>query len=65
MGKNLYMIMLLRGGYIYVGILHEGLPIGQEINKNVYNVFILKKRDDDGGRYEYNYEYRVSKDLLD
>ena len=59
-----YMIMLPGGGYYYVGTLHEGLPVGQEINKYGYNAFILKYRVNGGGRYPYDFEYKAAKDLI-
>ena len=59
-----YMIMLPGGGYFYVGILHEGLPVIKEINKYGYNTFILKYRVNGGGKYIDDYEYRVAKDLI-
>ena len=59
-----YMIMLPGGGYYYVGTLHEGLPVAQEINKYGYNAFILKYRVDGGGNYPYDYEYKAAKDLI-
>ena len=58
------MIMLPGGGYYYVGTLHEGLPVGQEINKYGYNAFILKYRVNGGGRYPYDFEYKAAKDLI-
>jgi acetyl esterase/lipase len=58
------MIMLPGGGYYYVGTLHEGLPVAQEINKYGYNAFILKYRVDVGGNYPYDYEYKAAKDLI-
>ena len=59
-----YMIMLPGGGYYYVGILHEGFPIAEEINKYGYNAFVLKYRVDTGGKYPYDYEYLAAKDLI-
>jgi acetyl esterase/lipase len=59
-----YMIMLPGGGYYYVGVLHEGLPVIKEINKYGYNTFVLKYRVDGGGKYLDDYEYRASKDLI-
>ena len=59
-----YMIMLPGGGYYYVGTLHEGLTVGQEINKFGYNAFILKYRVKGGGRYPYDFEYKAAKDLI-
>ena len=46
-----YMIMLPGGGYFYVGILHEGLPVIKEINKYGYNTFVLKYRVGGKGKY--------------
>ena len=59
-----YMIMLPGGGYYYVGVLHEGLPAAEEINKYGYNAFVLKYRVNGGGKYLEDYEYRASKDLI-
>ena len=59
-----YMIMLPGGGYYYVGSLHEGFPIAEEINEYGYNAFVLKYRVDTGGRYPYDYEYLAAKDLI-
>ena len=59
-----YMIMLPGGGYFYVGILHEGLPVIKEINKYGYNAFVLKYRVGGKGTYLDDYEYRASKDLI-
>ena len=59
-----YMIMLPGGGFYYVGTLHEGLPVAQEINKYGYNAFVLKYRVNGGGRYPYDYEYKAAKDLI-
>ena len=36
-----YMIMLPGGGYFYVGTLHEGLPVIDEINKFGYTLYNL------------------------
>ena len=58
------MIMLPGGGFYYVGTLHEGLPIAQEINKYGYNAFVLKYRVNGGGEYPYDYEYKAAKDLI-
>ena len=57
------MIMLPGGGYFYVGTLHEGLPVIDEINKFGYNTFVLKYRVDTGGKYTYDYENKAAKDL--
>ena len=43
------MIMFSGGGYYYVGTLHEGIPVAQEINKYGYNAFVLKYRVDGEG----------------
>ena len=59
-----YMIMLPGGGYFYVGTLHEGLPVIDEINKFGYNTFVLKYRVDTGGKYTYDYENKAAKDLI-
>lgn len=32
------------GGFAYVATLHEGLPVGMELNRWGYNVFVLKYR---------------------
>ena len=59
-----YMIMLPGGGYFYVGTLHEGLTVIQEINKYGYNTFVLKYRVDTGGKWTYDYENKAAKDLI-
>ena len=59
-----YMIMLPGGGYFYVGTLHEGLPVIQEINKYGYNTFVLKYRVDTGGNWTFDYENKAAKDLI-
>lgn len=40
------------GGFYYVGSLHEGFPIAQEINRFSYNAFVLKYRVGYGARGE-------------
>lgn len=37
------------GGFAYVGSLHEGFPYAVEINRQGYNVFVLKYRVGQGG----------------
>jgi acetyl esterase/lipase len=38
------------GGFAYVGSVHEGFPYAVEINRQGYNVFVLKYRVGQGGR---------------
>ncbi|WP_315860998.1 alpha/beta hydrolase [Rhizobium leguminosarum] len=38
------------GGFAYVGSVHEGFPYAVEINREGYNVFVLKYRVGQGGR---------------
>lgn len=38
------------GGFAYVGSVHEGFPYAVEINRQAYNVFVLKYRVGQGGR---------------
>ncbi len=38
------------GGFAYVGSVHEGFPFAVEINRQGYNVFVLKYRVGQGGR---------------
>lgn len=38
------------GGFAYVGSIHEGFPYAVEINRQGYNVFVLKYRVGQGGR---------------
>jgi acetyl esterase/lipase len=38
------------GGFAYVGSVHEGFPYAVEINREGYNVFVLKYRVKMGGR---------------
>ncbi|WP_280171452.1 alpha/beta hydrolase [Agrobacterium pusense] len=38
------------GGFAYVGSVHEGFPYAVEINRQGYNVFVLKYRIGQGGR---------------
>ncbi|WP_312894093.1 alpha/beta hydrolase [Rhizobium laguerreae] len=38
------------GGFAYLGSVHEGFPYAVEINREGYNVFVLKYRVGQGGR---------------
>lgn len=38
------------GGFAYVGSVHEGFPYAVEINRQGYNVFVLKYRVGQGGK---------------
>lgn len=38
------------GGFAYVGSVHEGFPYSVEINRQGYNVFVLKYRVGQGGK---------------
>lgn len=38
------------GGFAYVGSVHEGFPYATDINKDGYNVFVLRYRAGQGGR---------------
>ena len=44
-----------RGGFSYVGSLHEGFPLALEISKKKYNAFVI--------RYRIDSEQRATADL--
>jgi acetyl esterase/lipase len=45
-----FAIVSSGGGFSYVGSVHEGFPYAVEINRQGYNVFVLKYRVGQGGR---------------
>lgn len=45
-----FAIVAPGGGFAYVGSVHEGFPYAVEINRQGYNVFVLKYRVGQGGR---------------
>jgi len=50
-----FAIVCPGGGFIYVGLLHEGFPIAQEIIKNGLNAFVI--------HYRIGTEQRATEDL--
>ncbi|MGO8047053.1 alpha/beta hydrolase [Rhizobium johnstonii] len=44
-----FAIVAPGGGFAYVGSVHEGFPYAAEINRQGYNVFVLKYRVGQGG----------------
>jgi len=50
-----FAIVCSGGGFSYVGSLHEGFPLAQEISKNELNAFVI--------RYRIGSEQRATKDL--
>lgn len=50
-----FAIVCPGGGFSYVGSLHEGFPIAQEISKNGYNAFVI--------RYRIGSEQKATEDL--
>ena len=59
-----FMLFLPGGGYFFVGMQHEGLPIGMEVNRRGYNVFVLRYRVDGGGDYPLDYQRVAGEDLI-
>lgn len=45
-----FAIVAPGGGFAYVGSVHEGFPYALEINKQGYNVFVLRYRAGQGGK---------------
>lgn len=59
-----FMIFVLSGGYVFVAMLHEGLPIAKIVSEHGYNAFVLRYRVDMGGRYPIDYQRPAGLDLI-
>lgn len=59
-----FMVFLPGGGYFFVGMLHEGLPIAKLISEKGYNAFVLRYRVDMGGSYPLDYQRPAGMDLI-
>lgn len=59
-----FAVFLPGGGYYFVGMLHEGLPIAKMISQYGFNAFVLRYRVDMGGSYPRSYQRVAGEDLI-
>lgn len=59
-----FAVILPGGGYYYVGTLHEGLPVAQEINRRGLNAFVLRYRVDTGAPTHRGFQRAAGDDLI-